>query len=270
MYTENMQLPQDWEHQYESGLAVVDMLKDAMSEKEVKRFKLKEKRIVAAFFYELGASNEHFSSTPPAGIALFADKRSVVTDDRQYSQSSDGFAHFNGCQNPTCKQPGDKKCSLISMLCSHRMCSRCTTTNGLCQLCAEQCLSVIGNSVKNKAKSRGSRFIDVTHLHLSKLPGEGLVEETVANDQEAQLNEDSDVERVRDSDSDSDDDDDNSPGKDTDALPVLGKKKKIDDTCKKFQDKIAALRKSLHQWRWVLPRPLHFPTPSTNNLFRQI
>ena len=56
---------------------------------------------------------------------------------------------------------------------------------------------------------------------MSKLPpGEGSVEETVANDQEAQLNEDSDVERVRDSDSDSDDDDDNSPGKDTDVLPV--------------------------------------------------
>ena len=142
------------------------------------------------------------------GIALFPDKRQQLTPTRQSSDSSDGFQNPNGCQYRECSAPTVPS-ALVSMLCSHVVCSNCTSSNGICKKCINKSLTMMTQCGLQKKQSRATKFIDVTQLHLTRLPDDD--DAPVAEPTEA-ADAGSDEERERDSDSDDDtsgDDDDN-------------------------------------------------------------
>ncbi len=174
------------------------------------------------------------------GIALFPDKREQLTPNRQSSDSSDGFKNPNGCQYRECTTPTVAS-PLISMLCSHIVCSKCTSSNGICKKCINKSLTLINQCGLQKQKSRANKYIDVTQLHLTKLPNEDdapIAEST----EEGADNAGSDDEREPDSDSDdSDDSDDDNIGV-IEIVHETAKSRQVQAIHKSFLIKIEQLR----------------------------
>ncbi len=88
------------------------------------------------------------------------------------------------------------------MLCGHIVCSKCTSSNGICKKYIDKSLTLIKQTGLRKQASRASKYIDVSQLHLTRMPDDD--DEVAATEEDS----DSDAERERDSSSDDSNDDD--------------------------------------------------------------
>ena len=143
---------------------------------------------------------------PPA-FALFPDLRATFADNnRQASDSADGFRNANGCQYRTCEATLGSEPSHILMLCNHVICSSCTKTNGLCRKCIAETVRQVEVKGTSKQKARETRFVRPQDLHLTREPDADTAEEP--DNDNLSIDEDQAEESEHDSESDDEDDDD--------------------------------------------------------------